>query len=414
MAKLPPAMDIKVPGAYRDRGENAVTGLYIQITESRAGGFPARSWCFRYTSPVNGKARWMGLGSVKDVSLADARELARGYRKLVKQGRLDPITEREKAAEAKRLEAAKAVTFKTCAVEFIADHSAGWSKKHATDWQRTFQLDTAVINGLAVSAIGTQEVLSVLRPIWQERPDHGERTRQRIERVLGAAIVDGRHVGPNPAAWKNHLERRLSGRLHKVTHHPAIPYNDIYAFLALLQTRKGSAAQALELTLLTALRSGEVRGATWSEINLEQRLWTIPPSRMKGEREHKVPLSEPVINLLLELPRGLDSSFLFPGTRPGKPLSEAGMWLLMQELQPGFTVHGLRSSFRDWAGEKTHYQREVIEMALAHRLGDKTEEAYARGDLLEKRRRLMADWAIYCAAPSAPHNVAETEGAPRG
>lgn len=402
----------KAPGYYGDGG-----GLWLQI--SKLGG---RSWVFRFT--MARRAREMGLGPVHTVTLADARDKTRELRKQIREG-IDPI-EARKANEANaKLEAAKAKTFEECADAYIAANSAGWkNEKHSQQWTNTLATYAfPKIGQLPVAAIDTGLVLSVLQQecgdakaqLWHAKTETASRLRGRIESVLDWAAFRGFREGENPARWKGHLEHELPARskVRRVAHHPALPYVELGAFMAELRKREGVSPRALEFAILTAARSGEVRGATWAEIDLKARTWTIPAERMKAGKEHRVPLSDAAVRLLDALPRIVGIAYLFPAPRGGK-LSDMALTAVLRRMERGdFTQHGFRSTFRDWAGETTAYPREVCEHALAHRLADGVEAAYQRGDLLAKRTRLMADWAKHCGTVqgNAKNVVALKQGA---
>ena len=360
----------------------------------------------------------MGLGATHTVSLAEGREAAKEARKLTRK-EIDPV-EAEKAERASRkAEAAKMVTFKECADAYVKANRAGWKNaKHAAQWKATFEetrrgslifpAATEAINDLPVSAIDTGLVLKVLEPLWTKTPESASRIRGRVESVLAWATVRGFRTGDNPAAWGNHLDQILPARnkVAPVEHHDAIPYAELPAFMAALRAKPGISARALEFTILTAARTGEVIGARWSEFDIQGKLWTIPADRMKAGREHRVPLSARALKLLADLPR--DGEFILPGGRAGKPLSNMAMLELLRGMRgQGSTVHGFRSSFRDWAAERTNFPREVAEHALAHSLPDKVEAAYRRGDLVDKRRLMMDAWANYCAGPPAKQDNVE-------
>jgi integrase len=394
----------KAPGLYGDGH-----GLYLQVS-----AFETKAWVFRYM--VEGRARKMGLGPLHTISLAEARNRAAEARLKAHDG-IDPIDDQKARRDRKRLEAAKTMTFKGCADAYIEANRHGWKNpKHADQWSATFNetkrgsriypAATKAINVLPVSAIDTGLVLKVLEPIWTKTPESASRVRGRIEAILDWARVRGYREGENPARWRGHLEQTLPERASaSVKHHEAIAYGEMPAFMSELRARKGVSARALEFTILTAARTGEVIGAKWSEIDVQKGLWTIPAGRMKAGREHRIPLSDRAIDALADLPREAD--FVFIGARSGKPLSNMAMLELMRDIRgKGATVHGFRSTFRDWAAEQTSYPNELCEIALAHAVSDKTEAAYRRGDMMEKRRRLMTDWAAYCqGAPAECHNV---------
>lgn len=378
-------------------------GLYLQI-----GANGAKSWVFRFREGA--KLREMGLGATHTLSLAEARDAALLCRKQRLAG-LDPIAARREARAKAQLEAAKAVTFQQCAESFIASHKAAWTNpKHAAQWGSTLATYAyPVLGKLSVAAVDTGLVLKVLEPIWATKAETASRLRQRIEAVLDWAAVRGYRTGENPARWKGHLDQSLPARakVAKVHHHAALPYPEIGGFMEKLRQQPGMSALALEFAILTAARTGEVLGAQWEEIDQEGKVWTIPGERMKAGREHRVPLSDPAKAVLARLPRD-DGTFVFPGARAGKPLS--GMALLMTLRRMGrddLTAHGFRSTFRDWAAERTSFPPEVAEMALAHAIDGKVEAAYRRGDLFAKRQRIMEAWATYCHAAETGGEVIE-------
>ncbi len=391
------------PGLYGDGH-----GLYLQVSK-----FGTKSWVFRYM--IDGVPRKMGLGAVHTVNLAEARKRAAEARLQV-HDRLDPIGQRKASRGAARLAAARAITFKECADRYIEENRHGWrNPKHADQWfatfnetrrgERKFPATTAAINDLPVAAIDRALVLSVLKPIWHEKPETASRVRGRIESVLSFATVSEYRSGENPARWRGHLDQLLPSRkkLASVKHHDAVPYAEMPSFMAELRGRDGVNARALEFTILTAARTAEVVGARWEEFDLDARVWTVPPERMKAAKEHRAPLSDRALLILSGMPSG---DFVF-SARAGRPLSRMSMLQFVRRLRgQGATVHGFRSTFRDWAAEMTAYPTELCEMALAHTVGDKVEAAYRRGDMLEKRKRLAADWAAYCErAPASGANV---------
>lgn len=380
----------KVPGIYGDGA-----GLSLKVTP---GG--SKSWIFRYM--LFGKAHWMGLGSYPDVSLAEAREKAAELRKLTRQG-VDPISEKRQQTRVLRAAIAKGITFDDAAGKFIEAHKDGWrNAKHIDQWRNTLATYASpVIGGIDVSLIDTAHIVKILETgnLWREKTETASRLRGRIEAVLDWATVRKYRTGENPARWKGHLDKLLPPRtkVAKREHHAALPWHEIGAFMALLREQAGVAARAVEFTILTAARSGEVRGATWQEFDLEAGIWTIPGDRMKAGKEHRVPLAPPALALLKAQKEAFPAGYVFPGAREGKPLSDMSLTAVLRRMDRGdITVHGFRSTFRDWAGESTYHPREVIEHALAHQLKDKAEAAYARGTLFEKRRALMTDWATYC------------------
>jgi integrase len=384
------------PGRYGDGA-----GLYLVVAPTGA-----RKWVFRFTH--QGKVNEMGLGSASanEVSLADARTKAEEARRWVARGE-DPIVAREAAAKL----AAGKPTFGQCAEAFIAGMESGWrNAKHRDQWRNTLRQYAASLSQKPVDTITTADVLTVLKPIWQTKPETASRVRGRIESVLDAARANG-HISEstaNPARWRSHLATLLpsKNKLRAVRHHAAMPFDEVPAFVKQLRARKAVAALALEFIILTAARSGEVFGALWPEINIEAKVWTVPSSRMKARRGHRVPLSPRAIEILGEMGKARQSDFVFPGTRPKRPLSNMATEMLLRRMKAGdITTHGFRSSFRDWAGELTSFPREVAEAALAHSVGDNTERAYRRGDALAKRRALMEAWAAYLEKAPPGANV---------
>jgi integrase len=416
MAKMSAAAvgKIKEPGYHRDNGDGGARGLYLQVTNAKGGGL-SKSWIYRYVSPVTGRPRWMGLGPADVIGLAKARELARSAREAVVLGG-DPIEARREREAAQRVANARALTFGKCAADYISQHKAGWKNpKHIAQWKATFEGEeaaTKLINPLPVAAIDTALVLKVLRPIWNEKPETAGRVRGRIERVLAWATVSEYREGENPARWSGHLKEMLpaKSKIHKVKPHKAVPYAEVPGFMVDLRRRESISARALEFTILSATRTSETIGAVWPEIDLKAKVWIIPPVRMKSDREHRVPLSDRSVEILKGLPR--EGKFVFPGGKKGKPLSNmAQLELLKGMIGNGYTVHGFRSSFRDWCKEQTNFPREIAELALAHVVADKSEAAYSRGDALDKRRLLMAAWAKYCAIkPAKPGVVTPIRG----
>ncbi len=373
-------------GYYPDGG-----GLYLRVTEAGT-----RSWLFRYTR--HGKPRYMGLGAMPGVTLAKARKMAAEARELLREG-LDPIDTRTGTRSATRAAGASTVTFQQCAESYIEAKRAGWKNaKHAAQWGATLaQYAYPVIGGLSVQDVTLPLVLKILEPIWVAKTETASRLRGRIQSVLDFATARGYRSGDNPARWRGHLKELLPapGRVARVEHHAALPWQEVGAFMAELRRQAGMGARALELAILTAARSGEVRGATWAEVDLSAAVWTISASRMKAGKEHRIPLSAEAVALLRTLPRIEGSPLLFPNSK-GAALSDMTLAATLKRMGRAVTVHGFRSTFRDWAGECTGYPREVIEHALAHQLKDKAEAAYARGSQFDKRRRLMADWGKFC------------------
>ncbi|WP_374515593.1 tyrosine-type recombinase/integrase [Niveibacterium sp.] len=388
---------IKAPGLNAVGG---VAGLHLQVLPSGA-----RSWVLRVV--VGGKRRDMGLGGFPDVPLAAAREKARAARESIANG-IDPIAERQAKQSALMAQRASVLTFSECAAQYIAAHESGWKNaKHAGQWRTTLDTYAApIIGSLGVRDVALPHVLQVLEPIWKAKPETATRLRGRIESVLDWATVRGYREGQNPARWKGHLDKLLPARskVATVKHHEALPYAELGDFMAALRAQQGIGPRALEFAIMTAARSGEVRGAQWSEFDLKAGVWTIPADRMKAGKEHRVPLSSAAVAILDSLPRFAGSLVVFPNTK-GEVLSDMTLTAVLRRMGRPVTAHGFRSTFRDWAGETTAYAREVIEHALAHQLKDKAEAAYQRGDLFEKRRRLMDDWARFCATASASSEV---------
>jgi integrase len=387
----------KQAGMYGDGG-----GLWLQVRAPHV-----KSWIFRYT--LNGKARAMGLGPVGTVSLADARRRAAEARVLLLDGK-DPIADRDADRAKRKLAAANSITFKECAAAYIQQHKAGWrSAKHGEQWTNTLAAYAEPVFGaLPVQSIDTGLVMRVLQPIWTTKPETAARLRGRIEKVLDWARVQGYREGENPARWRGHLEALLPKRskVARVEHHAALPYRQMGEFMAELREQEGTAARALELAILTAARKGEVIGARWAEVNLDEALWTIPAVRTKTHKEHRVPLAPASIAVLEKMRERSEGEFVFPGARPSASLSEGAMRALLERMaRTDITPHGFRSAFRDWAAEQTAFPREVAEMALGHAVGNQVEAAYRRGDLREKRRKLMEAWAAYCAAPAKSGKV---------
>jgi integrase len=388
---------IKKPGLRADGG-----GLYLHVTRNGA-----KSWIFRWKRA--GRLRDMGLGPVQTISLAEAREAALACRKCVYAGG-DPIEQRKAARQRARLDAATTMTFRQAAEAYIASHKAGWrNPKHAAQWPSTLGAYVYPIFGaLPVQAVDVGLVMRALEPIWTTKPETAGRVRGRIESVLDWATARGYRQGENPARWRGHLENLLpkKSKVRRVEHHAALPYAEIGTFIAELQQQEGVAARALEFAIVTAARTGEVIGAAWPEIDLEGRLWVIPGGRMKAGKEHRAPLSEPALAVLKEMEKVRESDFVFPGGKSRRPISNMAMAMTLRRMDRGdLTVHGFRSSFRDWAAERTGFPAEVAEMALAHTVSDKVEAAYRRGDLFQKRRQLMDAWARFCSGPEASATV---------
>ena len=385
-------------GLYGDGG-----GLYLQITPTGV-----KSWLFRYMR--QGKARGMGLGPLHTINLAEARSKALACRKLLLDG-ADPLEAKRQHRISLALSNAKSMTFEQCAAAYIAAHKAGWkSEKHVAQWTNTLETYAAPIFGkLPVASIDTAQVMKVIEPIWTTKTETATRVRGRIESVLEWATVRGYREGENPARWKGHLDHLLPKRSKVATvhHHPALAYSDAPAFMADLRREEGIAAQALEFLILTACRTNEVIGACWNEFDLAEKIWTVPAVRMKAGKEHRVPLSPHALTTLKGLHKQAQGEFVFPGQQPGKPLSNMAMLELLKRMKrDALTVHGFRSTFRDWVGETTNYPREVAEAALAHTIKDKAEAAYARGDLFVKRRQMFENWARYLGSRSNKQRIA--------
>jgi integrase len=425
----------KAPGYYADGGN-----LYFRVA-----GADARGWVFRYVSPTrvypatdkNGQphkragqpqAREMGLGSFDTVTLAMARVAADECRRHLTAG-IDPIDQREQQREAERVEAAKTMTFDACRKTYITAHEPSWrNAKHRQQWTNTLETyATPVFGDLPVQAVDTAMVLKVIEPIWATKPETAGRVRGRIETILDWAKAREMRTGENPARWRGHLQHILptKSKIRKVKHHPALPYNQIGAFVADLHLREGIAAQALRFTILCAVRTGDIIGndredkppMKWPHVDFQHRVWTIPST--KNGSEHRVPLSADAVELLKEMKACDLGEIVFPGASLDAPMSNMSMASVIERMnddrqaarlarymdpkQDGrdVTVHGFRSSFRDWAAERTSFPREIAEAALAHTINSETEAAYQRGDMLDKRRKLMDAWAAYCAQPEA-------------
>lgn len=374
-------------------------GLYLNVTK---GG--SKSWLYRYM--LAGKQHWMGLGSFPDVPLGAARDKAAECRKMTRQG-IDPLFERRQQTSIIRAAVAKAITFDEAAGQYIDAHKESWKNaKHVDQWRNTLTTYASpTIGTLEVALIDTGHIMRIFEKdnFWKTKTETASRVRGRIESVLDWATVRKYRVGENPARWKGHLDKLLPARskIKKTEHHAALPWQEIGAFMVELRKQAGIAARAVELAILTAARSGEVRGATWSEIDLQACTWTVPAERMKAKREHRVPLSNKAVALLTQQKADFPGDLVFPGMKikEGKqtPLSDMSLSAVLKRMdQKEITVHGFRSSFRDWAAESTAYPNEMVEMALAHTIGNKVEAAYRRGDLFEKRGRMMQDWSDYC------------------
>jgi integrase len=376
------------PGRHADGGN-------LYLTVSRTGAAVSKRWTFMFS--FAGKQREAGFGSADAVTLAEARAKAAEWRSLLAKG-IDPLAAKKATREAE----AGRRTFGECSAELIKSKSSEWrNEKHRAQWSSTLHDYCGPILDKPVDAIDTQAVLGVLQPVWGRIPETASRLRGRIETVLDYAKASGLRSGENPAAWRGHLALILPKR-QKLSrgHHATVPYADLPEFIAKLRDTETIHALALEFLVLTAARSGEVLGATWDEIDIEAKVWTVPAARMKSGREHRVPLSARAMAILDRMAEIRTGDLVFAGQRRRRPLSGAAMGALVT----GATVHGFRSSFRDWAGEETSFPREIAEQALAHATGDATERAYRRGDALEKRRGLMTAWSNYCE-PAAGGNV---------
>ena len=365
-------------------------GLYLYVKGA------CKSWMLRYS--FGGKRRDMSLGPFGEITLKQAGEKAIAERAKIREG-IDPLASRQAVNQAAAIARAKAITFKECAQKYIDAHRAGWrNKKHAQQWENTLATYAfPIVGDLPVEAVDVNLVIQIIEPIWTTKNETAGRLRGRIESILDWATVRKYRQGENPARWKGNLDHLLPAqtKVQKVEHHAALPYTDMPLFWALLLNQHGMGALALQLLILTATRSGEVRGATWAEIDLDAGIWIIPPARMKAEREHRIPLSSQAIDLLKRVPKMHGTDLVFPGLK-NQPLSDMTLTAVLRRMGRGdITAHGFRSTFRDWTAETTNYPREVAEMALAHAVGNAVEAAYRRGDLFDKRRRLMADWANY-------------------
>ncbi|TXH33524.1 MAG: DUF4102 domain-containing protein [Burkholderiaceae bacterium] len=376
-----------------------VPGLYLWVRDSGT-----KNWVLRVV--IKGKRADLGLGGYPAVPLADAVRKARDMREIIEKGE-DPRAAKQ-AAKA-------ALTFQQAAEEYIALHRAGWkSAKHGQQWENTLATYVyPLIGGVSVRSVETHHVLDILRPHWNTKNETMVRVRNRIELVLSWARASGhRERGLNPAAWRGHLDQALPkpSKVNGRKHHAALPWQDMHPFMKKLALVDGVSARCLEFTILTACRSGESRGATWDEIDLDGKVWTIPAERMKAGRPHRVPLSDRAITLLDALPRVEGEPLVFFGRKKGTQLSDMALTMLLRRHVEGITAHGFRSTFRDWASETTHYPHEVCEMALAHSVGNAVEAAYRRGDLFDKRRSLMNDWAAYISNSPMVGNVVELKG----
>jgi integrase len=380
-------------GMYADGG-----GLYLRVTEDGT-----KNWVYRYM--LDGRPRWMGLGPLALYRLHEARANALEARQLRHKG-IDPIETRRAQHAKARVDVAKAITFRQCAENYIEAHRAGWrNDKHAGQWGATLKTYAEPILGaLPVQAVDTALVLKVLEPIWATKPETANRLRGRIENILDFAKAREWRDGENPARWRGHLDKLLPARskVRAVEHHAALPYAELPVFLTRLREHEVTAARALEFAILTAARTGEVIGARWSEIDLAGKVWTVPAERMKAGKMHRIPLSDRTLAILKAAKPGSEAQesgqqFVFIGGKPGLPLSNMAFLMLLRRMKrDDLTAHGFRSTFRDWCAERTNFPSEVAEMALAHSVSDKVEAAYRRGDMFERRRRLMQQWAGFC------------------
>lgn len=388
----------KLPGYLADGG-----GLYLQVTP--AGN---KSWILRFSR--GGRRREMGLGPFPAVGLAEARQKAAEGRSTLKAGK-DPIAEREATRARQRLLEERGVTFDRAAEIFIESHEATWANdKHRQQWRNTLATYASpVMGGLSVAGIGIAEVTRILEPLWRSKPETASRLRGRIERVLDWAKVRGYRDGENPARWRGHLDKVLPAhnKVRRVKHHAAVPIDEMPAVYARLCEAQGIAALAVRFTILTAVRAGETTGASWPEVDLRAGVWSIPAARMKAARDHRVPLSREARAILSELERWRTDGRLFPGQRAGRPLSIAALSKALKSVVTGYpaTTHGCRSTFKDWATERTGFPFEVSEMALAHAISDKAEAAYRRGELMKKREAMMQAWATFVSTPRQAENV---------
>jgi integrase len=376
---------LTTPGYHPDGA-----GLYLQVSPTGT-----KSWVFRFK--VAGRAREMGLGSLQVVSLARARKDAQACREMLHDG-IDPIEERD----GRRAKARDRALFRDCALDCIEAHRAGWSNaKHAAQWTSTLTTYAfPILGSMPVDAIEPSHVERVLTPIWTKKPETASRVRMRIEAVLDWAKARNLRSGDNPATWRGNLDNLLPklSRVQTVTHFAALPFAEIGGFVAELRKADGVGAIALEFAILTAARTGEVIGAQWDEFDLKAGVWTVPAERMKAKVQHRVPLSDRAKAIIEQMSKAKLGAYVFPGLKANRPLSNMALLAVLRRMdRQDLTVHGFRSTFRDWASETTAYPRDVVEMALAHTIKDSTEAAYRRGDLLDKRRPLMNDWARRCA-----------------
>lgn len=374
----------KDPGYYADGGN-----LYLKV-----GPTGAKSWIFRFTREK--RTRDAGLGPYPTVSLVRARERADNCRRLVSAG-IDPIEARD---EERKNKAPPALSFRACAEAYLANQEAGWrNPKHRDQWHSTLKTYVyPLLGSLPVDTVTTDHVLQILEPIWSKKPETASRVRGRIEAVLNSAKARGLRSGENPAQWRGHLDHLLpaKGKVRRVKHHAAMPYKQVPAFMKALRENSSISARCLEFTILTCARTSEALWAQWSEIDFDNKLWTVPAERMKAGKIHRVPLSARAIAILKEMKAVKRNEFVFASWKPGRPLSQMTLAMIVRRMGHTVTVHGFRSSFRDWASEETKFSREAAEMALAHSIPDAVEAAYRRGELLRQRVKLAARWTAFC------------------
>ncbi|MGY3279397.1 tyrosine-type recombinase/integrase [Bradyrhizobium sp. S3.7.6] len=386
---------LKTPGKHYDGG-----GLMLSAAPTKTKGVVNKAWLYRYQ--IDKRERVMGLGSARVVSLAEARAKANDARKLLAAG-IDPMTHRDAERMAARVAELHTATFKQVLDQLLDSHGDRWRQKHLTQWQNSMKTYAKPLFDLNVNDIDTAMVVKVIEPEWKRAPQTMDRVRRRIGEVLGFAEVRGfRKPGPNPTRWKNHFDKLLSHPrvLKPVVHHAALAYDAVPGLCAKLVATDAIPELCLAFTILTAVRSQEARGARWDELDRKTGVWIVPPSRMKRGKEHRVPLSKEALKLIERLPREGDHLFTINGN--AKPIVAMSLRkALHRHGGDGFTVHGFRSAFRTWGSERTNAPRELLEVALAHDIGDATEQAYARTDLIEKRRRIMEQWATHCATPTA-------------
>ncbi len=395
---------IKRPGKYADGGN-----LVLRVRPAKrktAMHQLSKYWFFRYMR--FGKESWMGLGTYPEVTLAEARDLATEGRRKLRQG-IDPLAEKRARQITARKARENMLTFAECATRYVDSQAPGWSNpKHVEQWRNTLTTFAGpTIGHLPVDQVDTGLVIRCLEPIWTTKTETASRLRGRIESVLDWSTVRGYRKGDNPARWRGHLDMILPrpSKVARVKHHPALPFTSIGTFMQQLRLDRGVASRALEIVILTAAKTSEVIKAEWSEFDLPRSTWIVPAKCMKSKHKHRVPLSAPAVALLMAL-KDFDKTYVFPGHKRSTHLSNGAMLQVLKRLdRTDITVHGFRSTFRDWCAESTNYPSHVAEMALAHTVQDKTEAAYRRGDLFEKRARLMADWANYCSKPSEPAAV---------